>query len=29
MPDSVVKLIGATWAANVKDGSGKALWPAK
>ena len=29
MPDSVVKLIGASWAANVKDGSGKALWPAK
>ena len=29
MPDSVVKLITAAWAANVKDASGKALWTSK
>lgn len=29
MPDSVVKLISASWAANVKDGSGKAIWTGK
>ncbi len=29
MPDSVVKLISAAWAANVKDGSGKAIWTGK
>jgi len=26
MPDSVVKLIAEDWKAQVKDGSGKALW---
>lgn len=29
MPDSVAKLISASWAANIKDGSGKALWTGK
>jgi phosphate transport system substrate-binding protein len=29
MPDSVVALIEKTWAANIKDASGAALWPAK
>lgn len=29
MPDSVVKLISAAWTANVKDGSGKAIWTGK
>jgi len=29
MPDTVVKLITASWAANIKDASGKALWTAK
>jgi phosphate transport system substrate-binding protein len=26
MPESVVKLVEASWAANIKDTSGKALW---
>jgi phosphate transport system substrate-binding protein len=26
LPDSLLKLINATLAANVKDASGKALW---
>lgn len=29
MPDSVVKLISTAWTANVKDGSGKAIWTGK
>jgi phosphate transport system substrate-binding protein len=29
LPDSVVKLIRASWSANIKDGSGKALWTSK
>ena len=29
LPDSLVKLIDTSWSANIKDGSGKALWPAK
>ena len=28
MPDSVVKLIEKTWAAEIKDASGKPLLPA-
>lgn len=26
LPDSLVKLIKSAWAANIKDGAGKALW---
>ena len=26
MPESVVKLIGDTWKAQVKDGAGKPIW---
>ncbi len=29
LPDSLVKLILASWSANIKDGTGKALWPTK
>jgi phosphate transport system substrate-binding protein len=29
LPDSVVRLIRASWGANIKDGSGKALWTSK
>jgi phosphate transport system substrate-binding protein len=29
LPDSVVKLINTAWSVNIKDGSGKALWPAR
>ncbi|MDH4149553.1 MAG: phosphate ABC transporter substrate-binding protein PstS [Betaproteobacteria bacterium] len=29
LPDSLVKLIDTSWSANIKDGAGKALWPAK
>jgi hypothetical protein len=29
MPDSVVQLINASLAANIRDASGKPLWPAK
>jgi phosphate transport system substrate-binding protein len=29
LPDTLVALIGKSWAANVKDASGKALWTAK
>lgn len=29
LPDSVIKLVHAAWAANIKDASGKALWPAR
>jgi len=29
MPDSVVRLINASLAANIRDNSGKSLWPAK
>jgi phosphate transport system substrate-binding protein len=29
LPDAVVKLIHASWAANIRDASGKALWPVR
>jgi phosphate transport system substrate-binding protein len=29
LPDSLLALVNKAWAANVKDGTGKALWPAK
>ncbi len=29
MPDNVVKLVRTSWASNIKDGSGKALWAAR
>jgi phosphate transport system substrate-binding protein len=29
LPESLVKNIRGAWAANIKDASGKALWPAK
>jgi phosphate transport system substrate-binding protein len=29
LPDTLVALIGKAWTSDVKDGSGKALWPAK
>jgi phosphate transport system substrate-binding protein len=29
LPESLLSLINKAWAANVKDASGKALWPAK
>lgn len=29
LPDSLVKLIKSAWAANIKDGAGKALWSSR
>jgi len=29
LPEAVVKLINATWSANIRDASGKALWPVR